>query len=76
MPGVKGVGLEPMMRRMYDLFRLRNQILNLRRECEVTMLREEKLIIISSFLEQVDLVLNKKFLFDPLAIREVEQVKR
>lgn len=68
-----------------DLLWIRNQIFNVRkdwggRECEVTTSREvnvksETTTIISSFLEQVNLVLSQKFLFDQFAIREVKQVK-
>ena len=73
---------------IYHLLRVRNQVLNARKErggfedCEIIMSREENVksetsTIISSFLEQVDFVLkSSKFLFYPLTIREVKRVRQ
>ena len=67
-----------------DVHKLRNQnLINLRNdrageESEVTMSREENMILemdttaISSFLEQIDSVLNPKFLFYSCAMREAK----
>ena len=71
---------------IYDLLRVRHQILNVRidrgdpEELEVTISREEDAILesntISSFLEQIDSVLSQKFLLYPFATCEVKQVKQ
>ncbi|XP_030937643.1 probable disease resistance RPP8-like protein 2 isoform X1 [Quercus lobata] len=69
--------------RIRYLLRVRKQIINVRKECEVTTTSstEENVIsetntIISSFLEQIDFMLSQKFLFYPLATREVKQLRQ
>ena len=85
-PGTKSL-IQVMNSPIYDLLRVRHQILNVRKdrgdpeELEVTISREEDAIlesntIISSFLEQIDSVLSQKFLLYPFATWEVKQVKQ
>ena len=69
--------------RISYLLNVRKQIINVRKECEVTTMSttEENVIsgtntIISSFLEQIDFMLSQKFLFYPLATREVKQLRQ
>ena len=62
---------------IYDLLRVRHQILNVRKDRgdpEVTIL--ESKTIISSFLEQINSVLSQKFLLYPFATCEVNHVKQ
>ena len=69
--------------RILPLLRVRKQIINVTKECEVTPMssKEENVIsetntIISSFLEQIDIVLSPRYLFYSSATREVEQVRQ
>ncbi|KAL4632183.1 hypothetical protein ACB092_04G033700 [Castanea dentata] len=69
--------------RIRGLLRVRKQIINVRKECEVTTMSstEENAIsetdtIISPFLDQIDFMLSQKLLFYPLATREVKQVRQ
>ena len=58
------------------LFKVRKQILNVRKECEVTSISSrEPNTIISSLLEQIDIVLSPRYLFYS-ATREVERVRQ
>lgn len=59
------------------LFKVRKQILNVRKECEVTSISSrEPNTIISSLLEQIDIVPSPRYLFYSSATREVEQVRQ
>ena len=59
------------------LFKVRKQILNVRKECEVTSISSrEPITIISSLLEQIDIVLSPRYLFYSSATREVERIRQ
>nr|POE96991.1 hypothetical protein CFP56_62300 [Quercus suber] len=69
--------------RILHMLRVRKQIINVKKECEVTTMSstEENVIsetntVISSFLEQIDFMLSQNFLFYPLATREVKQLRQ
>ena len=71
------VGERTIPRIYHLLFKVRKQILNVRKEREVTSISSrEPNTIISSLLEQIDIVLSPRYLFYSSATREVEQVRQ
>nr|POE67927.1 hypothetical protein CFP56_72958 [Quercus suber] len=71
------VGERTIPRIYHLLFKVRKQILNVRKECGVTSISpREPNTIISSLLEQIDIVLSQRYLFYSSATREVKQVRQ
>ena len=71
------VGERTIPRIYHLLFKVRKQILNVRKECGVTSISpREPNTIISSLLEQIDIVLSPRYLFYSSATREVERIRQ
>ena len=71
------VGERTIPRIYHLLFKVRKQILNVRKECGVTSISpREPNTIISSLLEQIDIELSQRYLFYSSTTMEVKQVRQ